>query len=68
MHEIYRRCTERPRLERSVRCDAYATYIEGCMHATHSCTLRSSYELLTDLEFDPPPLRSQIQKIAVAEE
>jgi hypothetical protein len=67
MQQIYQRCTERPRLERTVRCNEYATYIEGCMHSAHSCTLRSSYELLTNLDFDPPPLRSQIQTVAVTE-
>lgn len=66
MQELYSRCSEVPKLQRTVRCDEYVTYFERCMRSENRCTLATSHSMLTKLEFSPPPLRlPATEKVAV---
>jgi len=65
LQDIYQDCSEPPKLQRTVQCDEYVKYVDGCI-ASKNCDPRSSYELLIKLDFSPPPLRpSPINKAAV---
>jgi hypothetical protein len=57
MLRIYETCAELPKLQRTVRCDEYVSYYEGCAQRRYECSLASSHELLVRLSFDLPPLR-----------
>ena len=65
MQELYSKCSEVPKLQRTVRCDEYVTYFDRCMRSETQCTLTSSYNMLTRLEFSPPPLRLPPTEVAV---
>jgi hypothetical protein len=65
LQQIYHRCSEPPRLQRTVQCDEYVKYFDGCA-ATRACDLRASYELLIKLDFPSPLMGSlPIDKVAV---
>jgi hypothetical protein len=66
--EVYQNCSGLPKLERTVRCDEYVNYLDGCVRSKYTCSLGSSYKMLVKLDFTPPPLRSPpIDKIAVTD-
>ncbi|MCB5174718.1 MULTISPECIES: hypothetical protein [Microvirga] len=65
MWRIYEKCTELPKLQRTVRCDEYVTYFEGCAKGRHGCSLASSHALLARLDFDLPPLRLLVEEVTV---
>lgn len=68
MRSIYKRCTEAPKLERTVRCDEYVTYFEACAKGQVECSLASAHELLARLSFNPPPLRlPAIEQVSVTQ-
>jgi hypothetical protein len=57
LQQIYLKCSEPPRLQRTVQCDQYMSYVDECITAKNTCDPRASYELLIRLDFSPPPLR-----------
>ncbi len=64
LQQIYHRCSQMPRLQRTVQCDEYVKYFNGCA-VTKVCDPRASYELLIKLDFSPPPLKIlPIDKVA----
>jgi hypothetical protein len=68
LQQIYLKCSEPPKLQRTVQCDQYVSYIEQCVTAKNRCDPRASYELLIKLDFSPPPLGSPLpNKIALTE-
>jgi hypothetical protein len=68
LQKVYHDCSRLPKLQRSVRCDEYMNYLDGCVRSKYTCSLSSSYKLLVKLDFSPPPLRlPPIDTIAVTE-
>ncbi len=68
LQQIYLRCTEPPKLQRTVQCDQYVSYVDQCLTAKNRCDPRASYELLIKLDFSPPPMGLPLQEeIAVTE-
>jgi hypothetical protein len=64
LQKIYQTCSEPPRLQRTVRCDEFVRYFDGCA-VKKRCDLRASYEFLIKLDFAPPPFESlPIDKVA----
>ena len=56
LQQIYLKCSEPPKLQRTVQCDRYVSYVDQCLTAKNRCDPRASYELLIKLDFSPPPL------------
>ena len=56
LQQIYLKCSEPPKLQRTVQCDRYVSYVDQCLTAKNKCDPRASYELLIKLDFSPPPL------------
>jgi hypothetical protein len=71
LHQIYLKCSEPPKLRRTVQCDQYVSYVEQCVTMKNRCDPRASYELLIKLDFSPPllglPLPDKIALIAVSD-
>ncbi|MFD0466048.1 hypothetical protein ACFQY9_33430 [Microvirga aerilata] len=66
LQQIYLKCSEPPKLQRTVQCDRYVSYVDQCLTAKNTCDPRASYELLIKLDFAPPPLRSPLpDKVAL---
>lgn len=55
LQQIYFRCSEPSKLQRTVQCDQFVSYFDKCIAAKNQCDPRSSYELLIKLEFSSPP-------------
>jgi hypothetical protein len=51
----YETCRVKPELDRTMRCDAYVKFWEGCTGST--CTIDETHKALARLNFSPPPLR-----------
>ena len=56
LQQIYLKCSESPKLQRTVQCDQYVSYVNQCITARNRCDPRASYYLLIKLDFAPPPL------------
>ncbi|MBL0407133.1 hypothetical protein JKG68_24680 [Microvirga aerilata] len=68
LQQIYLKCSKPPKLQRTVRCDQYVSYVDQCLTAKNRCDPHASYELLIKLDFSPPPLGSPLpDKIALTE-
>jgi len=50
MQQIYRTCSETPKLHRTVQCDEYVSYYDGCSRSLYRCNFESSYEMLMKLD------------------
>jgi hypothetical protein len=52
---IYQKCSELPRVQRTVQCDQYVTWFEGCLTSKNTCDPPSAYTRLIDLKFFDQP-------------
>lgn len=49
-------CTPLSELDRTVRCDAFVKYWQGCQNSNDGCHIKETYKVLTRLGFNPPSL------------
>lgn len=68
MRNIYQKCSEPPKLQRTVRCGEYISHFDECTRHKSKCSLESSYRMLVKLDLAPPSLRLPLtEKIIVTD-
>jgi hypothetical protein len=55
---VYQKCSTPPTLQRSVQCNEYVNWYDGCVSSRNTCDLQSVYTRLNDLELIPTTLKS----------